>query len=283
MVVGIVLALAFFLGAVFIGWRTAAPIEQARRRQLEFTADASHELRTPLSVIEAEVSLALRADRSAQEYRDVIVRVSGESSRLHRIVDDLLWLARFDSEPKLPTPEPVELGAVARDCVDRFGAVASARSIVLAVREDEPRATWINAPPAWIDRLAGVLVDNACRYAGEGGRVEIAVHVSGSRAAFAVRDSGPGIPPAERPYLFDRFHRATTEGTGSGLGLAIADTVVRSTGGRWRVGSAALGGADMEVSWSRHVHGPVPRPRRPGVLGDAPLEPERASAQAPAQ
>ena len=66
-----------------------------------------------------------------------------------------------------------------------------------------------------------------------------------------MEDSGPGIPEAERPGLFDRFHRATEHGPGAGLGLAIGDSIVRSTGGRWQVGDSPLGGALMSVSW-RH-------------------------------
>ena len=281
---GPVLAVLFFLGAFFIGWRASAPVEQARRRQLEFTADASHELRTPLSVIEAEVSLALGSPRSAGEYRDVIERVRAESARLRHIVDDLLWLARFDSEPSSPSAEPVELGAVARDCTDRFGTIATARAIELAVHEDDPGNTWISAPPSWIDRLAGVLVDNACRHAGPGGQVAIVVQVRANRVVLAVRDSGPGIPLGERPYLFDRFRRATAEGSGAGLGLAIADAVVRSTGGHWHVGDADLGGASMEVSWSRlHVTDPTLRGAKPGAPR-TPAEPprrERAPATPP--
>ena len=73
----------------------------------------------------------------------------------------------------------------------------------------------------------------------------------GGRVVLVVEDSGPGIPPAERGRLFDRFRRATDHPDGAGLGLAIADSVVRTTGGRWRVADSALGGALMEVSWRR--------------------------------
>ena len=110
----------------------------------------------------------------------------------------------------------------------------------------------ISAPPEWIDRLAGVLVDNACRYAGPDGTVRIEVRAHGSRVSLTVEDSGPGISEAERPQLFDRFHRATEHGSGAGLGLAIGDSIVRSTGGRWHVGDSPLGGALMSVSW-RHA------------------------------
>ena len=260
-IAGPVVVLAMFLGALIIGLKASRPVEQARRRQLEFTADASHELRTPLSVIEAEVTLALSTPRDAARYRDTVERVNGESKRLRRIIDDLLWLARFDSEPTPPRDELVDLFAVAQACADRFGALAQSRDITLSVERRGDTDPIITAPPDWIDRLAGVLVDNACRYAGTGGSVHVVVSAQGNRTTVVVEDSGPGIPPEDRPRLFDRFHRVTDDGSGTGLGLAIADSIVRSTGGRWRVGNGTLGGAHFAVSWHRaHLRDTGPDP-----------------------
>ena len=235
-----------FLGSLVVGLRALAPVEQSRRRQLEFTADASHELRTPLSVIRAEADVALASPRDADGYRDALTRIQGESQRLRQLVEDMLWLARFDSSPPPPGNEPVDLATLAQACADRFRAVGPAISADIAA---EPAL--ISAPPEWIDRLAGVLVDNACRHAGPGGRVQIGVRAQGSRVSLVVEDNGPGIPEADRPRLFDRFHRVTERGTGAGLGLAIGDSIVGSTGGRWHVGDSPLGGALMSVSW-RH-------------------------------
>ena len=246
-IAGPFLLLAMFLGLLLVGLRALAPVEQSRRRQLEFTADASHELRTPLSVIRAEADVALSAPREAAEYRDSLRRIQGESQRLRQLVEDMLWLARFDSKPPPPGSEPVDLATLAQACADRFRAVGPAVSA-----ETPDDAVLISAPPEWIDRLAGVLVDNACRYAGPDGTVRIRVRAQGSRVSLTVEDSGPGIPEAERPQLFDRFHRATEHGSGAGLGLAIGDSIVRSTGGRWHVGDSPLGGALMSVSW-RHA------------------------------
>ena len=142
----------------------------------------------------------------------------------------------------------MDVAAIAAACADRFLAVAQRHEIALLVRDEGQTPPWIKAPPEWIDRLTAVLVDNACRYAGPGGTVRIAVTVAGNRVSLTVDDSGPGIAPEERSKLFDRFHRATDQGNGAGLGLAIADSVVRATGGEWRVGQADLGGAHMEVS-----------------------------------
>jgi signal transduction histidine kinase len=244
---GPVLLLAMFAGSLLIGLRAQAPVEQSRRRQLEFTADASHELRTPLSVIRAETDLALARPHEAADYRDTLERIRGESERLRRLVEDMLWLARFDSQPPRLDEGPVDLATVAQACADRFRSVGPA---VTAAVTAEP--VLVNAPPEWIDRLAGVLLDNACRYAGPGGQVRVGVTVTGSRVTLTVEDSGPGIPADQRHRLFDRFSRATEQDSGTGLGLAIGDSVVRSTGGRWEIGDSPLGGARLAVSW-RHA------------------------------
>ncbi len=264
-----VLLLAMFAGALTIGLRALSPVEESRKRQLEFSADASHELRTPLSVISAETSIALSAPRDAAAYQEALQRISGESRRLQRIVEDMLWLARFDSAPPQPRYEPLDLGTIAAECAQRFAVLATTRQIevVSDVAVSEP--AWISAPAEWIDRLAGVLADNACRYAGGGGVVSIGVTGRGNRVCLTVEDSGPGIAPEQRDRLFDRFHRSTELGGSAGLGLAIADSIVRSTGGQWQIGRSDLGGASFEVSWRRagnrqHASAPTGRRRSRG-------------------
>ena len=94
-----------------------------------------------------------------------------------------------------------------------------------------------------------VLVDNACKYAGTAGTVEVSTGTSGGRVTLAVDDSGPGIPIEHRDLVFDRFHRAERGPGGTGLGLAIADAVVHATDGAWSVSTSPLGGARFEVTW----------------------------------
>ncbi|HVS42160.1 MAG TPA: HAMP domain-containing sensor histidine kinase [Candidatus Dormibacteraeota bacterium] len=251
LIVGPVLLLLVFFGALTVGRRVAAPIERARQRQLEFTADASHELRTPLSVIEAEATLALSREREAESYRTSFVRVEAESKKLRRLVDDLLWLARFDATPDPPDAELVDLGILAGGAVERFRSVAERRSQRISGAVNGPVEPLVTAPPDWLDRLLGVLLDNACRYSGEGGEVRVIVSASSTSVRLSVEDSGPGIPPEERAHVFDRFHRASTTPGGAGLGLAIGDAIVRATGGRWTVGESPAGGASMTVVWPR--------------------------------
>lgn len=248
--VGPVLLVVVFLGALAIGRRVAAPVERARQRQMEFTANASHELRTPLSVIQAQTSLALAQPRDEGWYRNAFLRVDEESKRMRRLVDDLLWLARFDATRGQAHAEPVDVGVMAQQAVDRFTAVAEARDLRLSLRLGGDSLV-IASSPEWLDHLVGVLLDNACKYTPERGSVAVAVTGEGDRVRLAVDDSGPGIPPDQRQGIFDRFHRATDQPGGSGLGLAIADAVVRGTNGRWEIGTSTAGGASMAVIWPR--------------------------------
>jgi two-component system, OmpR family, sensor histidine kinase CiaH len=249
-VAGAVLLVLVFVGALLIGRRVGAPFELARQRQMEFTADASHELRTPLSVIEAQTSLALTQQRDPAWYRSAFQRVGNETRRMRQLVEDMLWLARVDSTEARPEAEPVDLGVLARSTVDRFGAVAEARGVRLSVTVAEGAHVVVGSA-TWLDRLVGVLLDNACKYAGQNGQVAVTVASADGRVRLSVDDSGPGIPEQERPRILDRFHRATDQAGGSGLGLAIGDVVVRRSGGRWEMAGSPLGGASMAVSWPR--------------------------------
>jgi signal transduction histidine kinase len=115
--------------------------------------------------------------------------------------------------------------------------------------------------------LVSVLLDNACRYAGAGGRVDLGVALRGGRVTLTVEDSGPGIPEDQRELVFDRFHRADDRPGGTGLGLAIADVVVRNSGGTWSVGASPSGGARMEVSWRQAPVAPSRAVPTPGPVG----------------
>lgn len=259
------LLIGIFVVALLVGRQASKPAERARQRQLEFTADASHELRTPLTVIDAEVAVALASQRSAQGYRSALERVSNETERLRRIVEDLIWLSRFDSEPPPPTAELIDVGTVAQQCGSRFAQVARLRGVELTIDVDASLPATLAAAPEWIDRLIGVLLDNALRYANDGGRVVLRVEFQSGRVTLAVDDDGPGIPVEERERLFARFHRAeNATGPGAGLGLAIADAIVTSTRGRWNVTTSPLGGARFAVSWPARSH-PHAAPKGIGV------------------
>jgi len=239
-----------FGGAYVVGRNVAGPIERARQRQLEFTADASHELRTPLAVIEAETSLALVGEHSVRDTTETLNRVAAESVRMRRIVEDLLWLARFDSMPPAPAIEPVDLVTAAEVAVQRFASIADQAGLRLAPVEATAAPVLIDAPAEWLDRLIGVLVDNACRYTPSGGRVTVSVERDRSHGRLVVRDTGRGIPVDQRSRIFERFHRAADERGGAGLGLTIGNAIVGATHGTWDIDDVEGGGTSVGVSWA---------------------------------
>jgi signal transduction histidine kinase len=242
---------AVFLGALAIGRRVARPLEAAHQRQLDFTTDASHELRTPLAVIEASASLALAERRDPDWYESAFVGVDREAKRMRQLVDDMLWLARFDAGRAAVVHDDVDLATIVRQTANRFRPIAEMRSLDL--REDIPDvAVPVPARADVLDRLTAVLLDNACKYTPPSGTVRVSVSYEGARPTLTVEDSGPGVPDEDTSHIFDRFHRllnTADAADGSGLGLAIADAVVRATRAKWQVGRSSLGGARFSVRW----------------------------------
>jgi signal transduction histidine kinase len=265
---------AVFLGALAVARWVAGPIERARQHQMAFTANASHELRTPLAVLEGEVSLARSRPRSTDEYRHALDRIAGETAAVHGLVDDLLWLARFESEPRPPVTEAVHLDEAARQAGERFSSLARNQDLDLSVVAEMPAV--VEAPGPWIDRLIGVMLANACAYTPRGGRVQVTVLGDPLGSAILVDDSGPGIPPEQRDRIFERFYRGTARGDGAGLGLSIADAIVKATGGRWEVTTSPLGGARFLVRWSPAAASPGSALRRLGWLFPAPSPARKA-------
>ncbi|HEY8673905.1 MAG TPA: HAMP domain-containing sensor histidine kinase [Candidatus Dormibacteraeota bacterium] len=248
-VVGPILLAIVFGGAFMVGRNAARPIDRARRRQLEFTADASHELRTPLAVIEAETSLALANLRAGDADTATLHRVAAETRRMRMIVEDLLWLSRFDSMPPDPTAEAVDAATAVEVGARRFASIAGRAGLRLETDAGDATPALIDAPAEWIDRLIGVLLDNACRYTPAGGRVGVSVTRDRHHVRLTVRDTGPGIPAERRDGIFERFHRGTSEGDGAGLGLAIGNAIVGATHGRWQIEDVPGGGISVGVVW----------------------------------
>jgi len=257
-IVGVVLAILMFLAAFVVGIRAQAPIALAQRRQHEFISDASHELRTPLAVIEAEVDVALSQNRDGDSYRATLQRVGGEGHRLQKIVEDLLWLARSDEVRKSPlTTENADVAAIANASSQRFEGLALAHGIVLSYVRLGEGAALVSAPADAIDRLVGVLVDNACKFAGDGGRVDVTVATQSHRTVLRVDDSGPGIAMSDRDLIFNRFQHSDSTSSGTGLGLAIANAIITSSHAQCTIDDSVLGGARFEIVWRRASASPA--------------------------
>lgn len=228
--------------------RLAAMMEAQRR----FIADASHELRTPLTSLEGLAEMLLTgADRGDAQVGQRMARaMHSELRRLSRLVADLLTLSRLDSAPAL-IRTPVDVGNVLTQVAEQMTPLAEARQVHLTTQHSEPAIAL--ADPDQIKQVVLNLVDNAIRYTPPDGEVRLTCTRDPSRAnvRLDVEDSGPGILPADLPYIFDRFYRgdpSRSRASGSsGLGLAIARAIVQAHGGTISVRSTPGAGACFTV------------------------------------
>jgi len=207
-------------------------LEHALARQVAFTADASHELRTPLTVLIASLDLALRRERSADQYRSTLAQCLATARRMEEVIAKLLALARADAGPTAQPPQPIDLAEVVRDVAARLEPLAQSREVTCTIEAADVR---IDGAPDQIALLVETIVENAILYNRPGGTVHVRLAGEESKAVLEVRDSGVGIPAADQPHVFERFYRVdkarSRESGGCGLGLAIAKRIVEEHGG----------------------------------------------------
>ena len=211
--------------------------------QRRFMADASHELRTPVSIMRTAADVTLsQHHRDEAEYRDALVTVSQQTSRLARLVDDMLVLARADAGGYPMVPAEVDLDAVVGECVRELTARAAAKNIRVTSHLEPISVT---ADEALLRRMFGNLLANAVLYTPDGGAIDVTMAPRPGAVAVQIADTGPGISPGDRDRVFERFVRldsARAEG-GAGLGLAIARWVAEAHGGHVDLLSSGPGGS----------------------------------------
>jgi len=216
--------------------------EQLRR---DLVADLAHELRTPIAVLQAGHEALL--DGIAEPSRAELGSLRDEVLRLARMVDDLQTLAAADAAALELARQPCDLADIAATAADSLAAQFDAAGLTLA-RNIRPAP--ILADSRWLPHVVTNLLTNALKYTPAGGNVTIDCGRADSRAVLHVTDTGPGIPAADLPRIFDRFWRGQQAlGTsGSGIGLAIAAELTRAHGGTLTAASEPERGTQMTLS-----------------------------------
>jgi len=220
--------------------RVAAGVATQRR----FMADASHELRTPISAARtaAEVTLA-RPHRGEDEYRDALTIVAGQTTRLGRMVDDMLVLARVDAGGHRIRPHQCLITDVMAECAEVARVLCVAKGVAFEARLEPAISCEIDE--ALVRQLALNLLENAVNYTAEGGGVALALRAGFEFAEIVVTDTGCGIPASDRDRIFERFVRldeARRAEGGAGLGLPIARWIAEAHhGSLWLEASGPSG------------------------------------------
>ncbi|HEY7063519.1 MAG TPA: ATP-binding protein [Chloroflexota bacterium] len=228
--------------------REAAQAEAAReadRLKGELLATVSHELRTPLGAIKGHATTLARFGTRmppAQQH-EFLETIDRATDRLSELIDNLLLLQRVDDMGSLPIHlEAVDLAALVAEAVTEIAPRAAPHELVVTVARDLPP---VHGDRLRLGQVVLNLLDNALKYAPDGGAVRLDAGRAGDTVLVSVRDEGLGIPPDQLGLIFERFHRVESDRRrtirGTGLGLAICHAIVQTHGGRIWAESAGEG------------------------------------------
>ena len=221
--------------------------DQIRR---DFVANVSHELRTPLTAIRGYVEALLDEPGDAEGTQKFLEIIARHTTRMERLVKDLLRLARLDARQEVLEMARCDVRQIFSGVIADLSPTIEAKKQHVAI--DVPQdATQVDGDPAKLHDIVRNLVENAVNYSPDGADVTLAASRVNGQYTITVADSGPGIPPEDLGRVFERFYRVDKSRArpgGTGLGLAIVKHLVELHGGEARAENAATGGAVFTIS-----------------------------------
>lgn len=213
--------------------RDLTALRHLERVRQDFVANVSHELRTPLTAIKAMAETLLSGGVDAEQSRRFLATINTECDRLNALVGDLLTLTRLDSRAQRPREEVFSLRALVRETADGLYSPDAPRRPVIDIPDTLPA---VKADPNRIRQILINLLDNATKYTPPEAAFGVRAVPHEDQVVVSVWDDGPGIPPAERERIFERFYRMDKARSralgGTGLGLSIVRHLVESYGGK---------------------------------------------------
>jgi signal transduction histidine kinase len=224
-------------------------LHESLQRQKRFTGDASHQLRTPLAALLGNIEIALRRERSPEEYRQALTTAQSKAGHLQRIIESLLYLTRANSEASIPHRERLDLAVWLPQHLATWAEHPRFRDIRVAGGES---SIPVMSHPVLLGEIVNILLDNACQYSPRGSAITIAISQAEGTARLKVIDVGPGIAEGDLPNIFSPFFRSTdalrVNKAGVGLGLSIARRLTEAHGGSLEVTSRSGNGCCLQVS-----------------------------------
>lgn len=225
-------------GAVAV-LRDLTETERVEKTRRDFIANVSHELRTPLTSIQGYAETLLDGSQENNHSREFLDIIRKNASRMSRLTEDLLTLARVESGEQRFDVQPVVPGELLHEAIESFEKLAHAHGVELRVEDSAQEP--VSADREAIHQVFSNLIDNALKYAASGGQLVLGARPAERGVEFYVRDFGGGIPSEHLPRLFERFYRVdkarSRESGGTGLGLAIAKHIVLAHEGTIRAES----------------------------------------------
>ena len=228
-------------------------LQAASDRERDFLMNVGHDLRTPLTSIAGYAETLADGTVGSDQMTRVGAALQRQSGRLSRLVEDLMLLSRLEAREFSLRTEPVDIGGLVRGVAEEYRPRATEASVTLSIDAEPTEET--AADPVRISQVVSNLVENALRYAPEGGTVGVAVTARPGETAVVVTDNGPGIDPEDLPRVFERLYVAqryrAVRPEGSGLGLSIVNELVGAMGGSVEVASDLGRGTTVTVRLPR--------------------------------
>jgi heavy metal sensor kinase len=228
-------------------------LEEAVTRLTQFTGDISHDLRTAITVMLSTSQLALKRERSSEEYRSSLATIHNECQETVTLLDDLLAASRSDIAQQRIDLRGCNLSAILVECCGQMRARAEMKQQRLELSPGGE--VWIFGDLSLLRRLVTILLDNAMKYTGPHGTITASLVPAGRRVMLEIRDTGVGIPAEELPNIFRRFYRADASRNrdqgGSGLGLAIAKWICDAHRSEIQVTTNLNRGSNFSVTFDR--------------------------------
>jgi heavy metal sensor kinase len=223
-------------------------LEKSFKHIEQFSFHVAHELKTPLTIIRGESELALKKERTVDEYKQTIVTTIEESVRMLKTVEDLLLLSKVDYQPGVFKMEELDFTQFFKDVFEQTKMLARPKNITIQFSVPKNIILTMKADAVHLRRLFFNLIDNALKFTPAGGQVRLKARTDGTRIIVSVSDTGPGIPEEDLPKIFERFFSGDHEAGGSGLGLSIAKSIAHVHGGDIEVESHLGQGSTFIVS-----------------------------------
>ncbi|GER67473.1 sensor histidine kinase [Weizmannia acidilactici] len=241
------------IAGLILAERALKPIKASWEKQTQFVSDASHEIRTPLAVIQSRVELLLRKpNETVQDILPDISTILKECRRLTKLVSSLLTLARSDSNEIEIEIKDFYLDELMKEIVDHFSELASIQGKEIILKSAPPIT--FSGDQDRIHQLIVILLDNAMKYTGDDGKIQLACFESKNQVGITVEDNGIGLKEEDREKIFDRFYQVSKSRTKTdslGLGLSIAKWIVEKHNGKIKVDSKLGEGTKFTITFPK--------------------------------